>query len=85
MGDALGRMAMMGGDEGPTQQTPPAPEAMTVEDAKAEQKCPKCGFAFPAQTEGETETEGAPTGTSDVKAWFEQNHPATAMARGPMR
>lgn len=79
MGDALGRMAMMQGED-ETEK----PETGEVEDAKPMQTCPKCGETFATQTEseGEGSEELTPSQTQDVKTWFEQSRPDAAMRAG---
>jgi hypothetical protein len=88
MGESLGRLAMMAGRAGPPApagpQGPPTAEAEgpqepTVNGALATQTCPKCGTTFPVQAE---KGEGPAEDANAVRAWFEQNHPATQMARG---
>ena len=72
---AVGRMAMMGEDEG---------EKPEMESAKP--ACPKCGAEMECpRCEGEGESdELTPSQENDVKSWFEANDPKAQM-RGAMR
>ena len=70
---AVGRMAMMGEDEG---------EKPEMESAKP--ACPKCGAEMKCPMCDAEGDELTPSQENDVKSWYESNRPGAQM-RGAMR